>query len=64
VPHFFREPLNKGVCLKKVRKSGKFVHNKQIYEKIKELDFDYAQGFYIGKPDKNLSIGKNLDYLK
>ncbi len=48
----------------KIGTIAEFVHNKQIYEKIKELGFDYAQGFYIGKPDKNLSIGKNLDYLK
>ncbi len=48
----------------KIKTIAEFVHNKQIYDKVKDLDFDYAQGYYIGKPDKNLMTGKNLDYLK
>ena len=31
---------------------AEFVHSKGVYEKIKELDITYAQGFYLGKPEK------------
>ncbi len=48
----------------KIKTIAEFVHNKEIYEKVKNLDFDYVQGFYIGKPKKSLITGKNLDYLK
>ncbi len=29
---------------------AEFVSSKEIYEKIKELDIDYSQGYYFGKP--------------
>ena len=27
-----------------------FVHNQEVYEKVKELGADYSQGFYLGEP--------------
>jgi len=29
---------------------AEFVENKEIFDKVKELGFDYAQGYYIAKP--------------
>jgi len=29
---------------------AEFVHNEKIYEKLKEFNIDYAQGYYISKP--------------
>ncbi len=34
---------------------AEFVHSKEIYEKVKELGITYAQGFYLGKPEKHFS---------
>ena len=33
---------------------AEFVSNKEIYEKVKELDIDYVQGFYISEPKENI----------
>lgn len=33
---------------------AEFVSNENIYEKIKKLDINYGQGFYLGKPDKDI----------
>lgn len=29
-----------------------YVHNKSVYEKVKDLCADYSQGFYLGEPMK------------
>lgn len=29
---------------------GEFVHSRNIYDKIKEIGIDYAQGYYLGEP--------------
>jgi c-di-GMP phosphodiesterase len=29
---------------------AEFVHSKEVHDKVKELGVDYAQGYYIGKP--------------
>jgi len=29
---------------------AEFVHSKEVYDKIKEIGVDYAQGYYFGKP--------------
>ncbi|MBU0720577.1 EAL domain-containing protein [bacterium] len=34
----------------KMKTVAEFVHSKEIYDIIKELEIDYAQGYYIGKP--------------
>ncbi len=47
----------------KIKTIAEFVHNKDIYDKVKIMGFDYAQGYYIGKPDPHLITSKNLDYL-
>ncbi len=31
---------------------AEFVHSQSIYDKVKELNIRYAQGFYLGKPDR------------
>lgn len=33
---------------------AEFVSNRKIYERLLELEIDYAQGYYIGKPSENL----------
>ena len=30
---------------------AEFVHSEKIYEIVKELGIDYAQGYYLGKPE-------------
>jgi len=41
------------VFAKKLKKKtiAEFVHSKEIYEIVKSLDIDYAQGYYLGKPE-------------
>jgi diguanylate cyclase (GGDEF)-like protein len=33
-----------------IKTIAEFVANKEIYEKVKELNIDYTQGFYLGEP--------------
>jgi len=44
------------VFAKKLKKKtvAEFVHSKEIYEIVKSLGVDYAQGYYLGKPDSKL----------
>ncbi len=35
---------------------GEFVSSKELYKKLKELGIDYAQGFYIGKPEPEIRV--------
>jgi diguanylate cyclase (GGDEF)-like protein len=39
---------------------AEFVHSKEVYEKLKELDVDYMQGYYIGEPKENLLTAQEL----
>jgi EAL domain-containing protein (putative c-di-GMP-specific phosphodiesterase class I) len=34
---------------------AEFVYSKEVYDKVLELGVDYAQGYYFGKPDENIS---------
>lgn len=34
---------------------AEFVSNEKIYEKVCELDIDYSQGYYFGKPESSLT---------
>jgi c-di-GMP phosphodiesterase len=34
---------------------AEFVHSKEVLEKVKEMDIDYAQGFYLSEPKEELS---------
>lgn len=43
---------------KNIKTVAEFVSSKEIYEKIKKIDIDYMQGFYIGKPNSTLEILK------
>ena len=33
-----------------IKTIGEFVYSKDVFEKIKEVGVDYAQGYYFGKP--------------
>ena len=33
---------------------AEYVHSKSIFEKVEELGFNYAQGYFIGKPSHRL----------
>ncbi len=48
----------------KIKTIAEFVHNEDIYNIVKSMGFDYAQGYYIGKPEKEPVISKDLEYLK
>ena len=37
-----------------IKTIAEFVSNKTIYDKIKKMGVDYAQGYYIGKPTENI----------
>jgi diguanylate cyclase (GGDEF)-like protein len=39
----FAQKLNKKII-------AEFVHSKEVYDIVKELGIDYAQGYYLGKP--------------
>ncbi|MCA1933437.1 MAG: EAL domain-containing protein [Calditerrivibrio sp.] len=43
-----------------IKTVAEFVENQEIYDKIKELGGDYAQGYHIGKPDSYLFNPKKL----
>ena len=33
---------------------GEFVHSKEVLHKVKELNIDYSQGFYLAEPQKDI----------
>lgn len=37
-----------------IKTIAEFVSSKEIYEKVKELGVDYSQGYYFGKPEKDI----------
>lgn len=43
-----------------VKTIAEFVSTKEIYDKIVELDIDYAQGYYIGKPISTIEHHNNI----
>ncbi len=47
----------------KIKTIAEYVHNKNVYNMVKNLGFNYAQGYYISKPKSQLITSKNLDYL-
>jgi len=38
-----------------IKTIGEFVATQALYEKIKELNIDFAQGYYLGKPSRDIS---------
>lgn len=40
----------------KIKTVAEFVHSKEVLEVVEELGVDYAQGFYIGKPEETLKV--------
>jgi EAL domain-containing protein (putative c-di-GMP-specific phosphodiesterase class I) len=43
----FAQKLNKKII-------AEFVHSKEVYDIVKELGIEYAQGYYLGKPLENI----------
>ena len=43
-----------------IKTIAEFVHSKNVYNKVKKLEIDYSQGFYLGKPE--LEIG-DLEHI-
>ena len=39
---------------KNIKTVAEMVHKKEIEDILKEIEVDYVQGFYIGKPEKNI----------
>ena len=37
-----------------IKTVAEYVYSKTVHDKVKELEIDYAQGYYIGKPRKNV----------
>lgn len=35
---------------------AEFVHSKNVYEKVKELDVDFSQGYYFGEPVATVTV--------
>jgi len=50
--HFAKEANMKTVA--------EFVHSKEVYDKLSQLDLDYMQGFYLYKPSENLIDSEGL----
>jgi diguanylate cyclase (GGDEF)-like protein len=42
----------------KIKPIAEFVHNEEVFAMVNQLDVDYSQGFYIGKPEaaSNISL--------
>lgn len=40
---------------------AEYVTNKEVYQIVKEIEIDYAQGYYIGKPEPKLICEKKLE---
>ena len=43
-----------------MRTIAEFVHSKEVYDKLLQLDLDYMQGYYIAKPSASLLNEKEL----
>lgn len=41
--------------LAKIKTIAEYVHSQEIYHLVKELNVDFSQGFYLGKPEQSLS---------
>jgi EAL domain-containing protein (putative c-di-GMP-specific phosphodiesterase class I) len=39
---------------------AEFVHSKEVYDKLLQLDIDYMQGYYIAEPKPNLLTSEEL----
>jgi EAL domain-containing protein (putative c-di-GMP-specific phosphodiesterase class I) len=39
-----------------IKTVAEYVHSEQIFKVIKELDIDFAQGFYLGEPSDKLKF--------
>jgi len=39
---------------------AEFVHSKEVYDKLLQLDIDYMQGYYIAEPKSELALNEEL----
>jgi len=46
-----------------IKTVAEFVESEEILKRVVDMDIDYAQGFYIGKPSPEV-CGKNSPELK
>lgn len=37
-----------------IKTVAEFVHSKNVFEQVKELDVDFSQGYYFGEPSENI----------
>ena len=44
-----------------IKTIAEYVHNEAVFNKIKELDIDYAQGYFIGRPEPSLFQPAEVD---
>lgn len=44
-----------------IKTIAEFVHSEEVFEKVKELGIDYAQGYYLGEPSPTLAIAHKLE---
>ncbi len=45
----------------KIRTIAEYVENKEIFEFIKAMNISYSQGYYIGKPEFELTVNENIE---
>jgi|GEM_PF-936645 len=48
------DTINKFAKHQSIKTVAEFIHSKEVFEKIKFLDVDYSQGFYLGEPSREL----------
>ncbi len=44
-----------------IKTVAEFVSSVEIYKVVRELDIDYSQGYFVGKPIKEIDIYKNIE---
>jgi len=42
--------------MKIIQTVAEFVHSKNVFDKIVELDVDFAQGYYFGEPTEHIKL--------
>jgi diguanylate cyclase (GGDEF)-like protein/PAS domain S-box-containing protein len=60
------ESINQIAHLMKIKTVAEFVENKAIFNKLREIGIDYAQGYWIKRPQplETLSLPNLVQYLK
>ena len=45
----------------KIKTIAEYVENKEIFDFVKSMDISYSQGYYIGKPEFELSVNEGIE---